>query len=97
VNRLAFSPSPPLLPALSFSFSSEWRAIELLRADKRETQFKLRLLAVVRYDRYYNVSVSRLTRARQPPLRWIASRSRGSLAERSLTAAGIPRPIVAAK
>lgn len=36
-----------LLPLLSFSFAFEWRAIELLRADKRETQFKLRLLAVV--------------------------------------------------
>lgn len=36
-----------LLPLLSFSFTFEWRAIELLRADKRETQFKLRLLAVV--------------------------------------------------
>lgn len=36
-----------LLPLLSFSFAFEWRAIELLRSDKRETQFKLRLLAVV--------------------------------------------------
>lgn len=33
--------------SFSLSFSFEWRAIELLRADKRETQFKLRLLAVV--------------------------------------------------
>jgi len=33
--------------SLSLSFSFEWRAIELLRVDKRETQFKLRLLAVV--------------------------------------------------
>lgn len=52
-HRLSLSPwitaplSLSLLPLLSFSFAFEWRAIELLRADKRETQFKLRLLAVV--------------------------------------------------
>lgn len=44
---ITVSLSLSLLLLLSFSFAFKWRAIELLRVDKRETQFKLRLLAVV--------------------------------------------------
>lgn len=63
-SRSLISPDHYASPAVSLAsaFLSpslfEWRAIELLWTDKRETQFKLRLLAVC-YGRYYNVSVSR--------------------------------------